>query len=113
MCFLCEGNFCKFVTTAATELVKHITKHVHEASHRNYDCFICGRQFFCFDNLFNHIRETYTKVEYECVACCVFYSTKTAFDDHECSRTVNLDEMSMTGSESREMEYIFESNIEN
>lgn len=113
MCFSCEPYHCKYVTTIASQLVNHIAQHVRAASCNNYACFTCGIQFMCFDNLFNHIRESYTKVEYECVACGEFFSTKLEFDAHECPKTVNLDEIDITASEWREVEYIMEWNIEN
>lgn len=112
MCFSCEPYYCKYVTTIPSELVNHISQHVRAGSHNNYECFICGIQFMSYDNLFNHIRESYTKVEYECVACGEFFSSKTCFDVHECPKTINIDEVDMSVSEWREMVYIMEWNIE-
>lgn len=108
MCYTCTSYHCKFISTNDDDFLEHLVRHI--STQKKYNCDI---QFESYDNLFNHIKESYVKIEFECVYCATFFISKSQFDDHKCDKTVDLSEMSMSMSEWREMEYILERNIEN
>lgn len=110
--YTCEPYYCKYVTTNESDYLNHIAIHVVPTQDL-YECFYCCKLFDTFDDVYRHIQFTYTKIEYECVHCATYFPTKAHFDDHTCEKTVNLNEVYLTMSEWREMEYIMEWNIEN
>lgn len=110
MCYSCEP-YCKFVSTNEFDFLEHIASHVRLSS-RN-ECFLCGKQFESYDVLFKHIKETYTKIEFECVSCATYFASKFEFNVHKCEKSVDLTETYMSVSEWREMQYITEFDIEN
>lgn len=91
MCYSCEPYYCKFVSTNENVYLQHIASHV--SSQNTYGCFVCNKKFENFDNLFNHIKETYTKIEFECICCAIYFRSKSQFDEHKCENTNNLDKI--------------------
>lgn len=70
-------------------------------------------KFESYDNIFNHIKERYTTVEFECVWCATYFISQQQFDEHNCAKTFDLEEIYMSLSEWREIQRMMEENIEN
>lgn len=104
--YTCEPYYCKFVSSSESEFLNHIASHICAPMHNKYECTYCCELFETYGELFLHIQNTYTRMEFECVHCATYFETKARFEDHVCEKTVNIDEVYMTMSECREMDYI-------
>lgn len=110
MCYTCEPYYCKFISTNEKDFLEHIQSHI--SSQNDFMCFICHEKFESYDYLFNHIKETYTKTEIECVECGIYFKTLIEFKEHNCEKTFDINDMFMSNSEWREIQYVLDYNVE-